>query len=83
LPRPCSMTVPESAVETECFCGRALTEDSMVVAFRHTAGDLMVRVLEHDCQQQIDGPGAQQPVLGPAFFCKAGDADPILGLCLT
>jgi len=83
LPRPCSMTVPESAVETECFCGRALTVDSMVVAFRHAAGDLMVRVLEHDCQQQTDGPGAQQPVLGPACSSKAGDADPINGLRLT
>jgi CheY-specific phosphatase CheX len=48
LPRPCSMTVPESAVASETWCGRAPTEDSLVVAFRHAAGDLMVRVWEQD-----------------------------------
>ena len=51
LPRPCSMTVPESAVELEEYCGRPCTEDSLVVAFRHPAGDLMVRVWEQECRE--------------------------------
>jgi CheY-specific phosphatase CheX len=49
LPRPCSMTVPESVVEPERFRGPAQTEDSLVVAFRHSSGDLMVRVWEQEC----------------------------------
>jgi hypothetical protein len=52
LPRPCSMTVPESAVENECFCGEARRQDTLVVAFRHPAGDLMVRVWERECNAQ-------------------------------
>ena len=51
LPRPCAMSVPESTVEPEGFCGRPRTEDSMVVAFRHAAGHLMVRVCEQECLQ--------------------------------
>ena len=51
LPRPCSMAVPESAVEREGFCGLAQSEDSLVVGFRHASGDLMVRVWEHECLQ--------------------------------
>lgn len=51
LPRPCSMTVPESAVEPEGFCSPAWAEDSLVVAFRHAAGDLMVRIWEQECTQ--------------------------------
>ena len=49
LPRPCTMNVPESVVETECFCGVQQTEDSLVVAFRHASGDLMVRIWEQEC----------------------------------
>ena len=49
LPRPCSMAVPESVVECDGFCGQPQTEDSLVVAFRHAAGDLMVRVREQEC----------------------------------
>ena len=49
LPRPCSMTVPESIVATETWCGGPSTNDSLVVAFRHAAGDLMVRVWEQNC----------------------------------
>lgn len=48
LPRPCTMTVPESAVEAEGFCHPAQTADSLVVAFRHASGDLMVRVWEQE-----------------------------------
>ncbi len=51
LPRPCAMTVPESEVEARTFCARSQTEDSLVVGFRHASGDLMVRVLEHECLQ--------------------------------
>jgi CheY-specific phosphatase CheX len=51
LPRPCSMTVPESAVEQEDFCGPVQSEDSLVVAFRHKAGELMVRIWEQECTQ--------------------------------
>jgi CheY-specific phosphatase CheX len=47
LPRPCTMSVPESAVETEGFCGHSPTHDTLSVGFRHTAGDLMVSILEH------------------------------------
>jgi CheY-specific phosphatase CheX len=49
LPRPCSMSVPEAAVEGERYQGRAAREDSLEVPFRHFAGDMMVRVIELDC----------------------------------
>ena len=49
LPRPCTMNVPESVVETSSYCGPARSEDTLVVAFRHTSGDLMVRVWEQEC----------------------------------
>ena len=48
LPRPCSMTVPEALVEAQRFCQPARTEESLMVAFRHEAGDLMVLVLEEN-----------------------------------
>jgi CheY-specific phosphatase CheX len=51
LPRPCSMTVPESAVEMEVFRGPTPSEDSLIVVFRHAAGDLMVRVWEQECNE--------------------------------
>jgi CheY-specific phosphatase CheX len=50
LPRPCAMAVPESAVENERFCGPLPAEDTLMVAFRHAAGDLMVRVWEQECR---------------------------------
>jgi CheY-specific phosphatase CheX len=49
LPRPCTMTVPEAGVEVNAFCIPPLTEDSLIVAFRHESGDLMVRVCEEEC----------------------------------
>jgi len=49
LPRPCSMTVPESALERESFCGPGSTENSLVVGFRHVAGVMLVRVWEQEC----------------------------------
>jgi CheY-specific phosphatase CheX len=50
LPRPCSMTVPESAVEQE-FCCSVAADDSLIVAFHHPAGDLVVRVWEQECTE--------------------------------
>ena len=47
LPRPCTMTVPESMVETNGCCHPQRTEDTLAVGFRHADGDLMVRVSEH------------------------------------
>jgi len=52
LPRPCSMTVPESEVQKAGFCGTASTEDSLVVGFRHVAGEMLVRVWEKECSQE-------------------------------
>ena len=49
LPRPCSMSVPQSAVEAGGFCGPARAEDALVVGFRHQSGDLMVRIWEQEC----------------------------------
>ncbi len=46
LPRPCNMTVPESWVTSERFCSPARTADSLVVAFRHETGEMMVRIAE-------------------------------------
>jgi CheY-specific phosphatase CheX len=49
LPRHCTMNVPESVIETGTFCSMPKSEDSLVVAFRHASGDLMVRVWEQEC----------------------------------
>jgi CheY-specific phosphatase CheX len=49
LPRPCTMSVPESVVEAEGFCSLPQTEDSLAVAFHHESGDLMVRIWEQKC----------------------------------
>jgi len=49
LPQPCTMTVPESAVEVAGFSFGAQSYDSLAVAFRHPSGDLMVRVWEQEC----------------------------------
>lgn len=50
LPRPCTMTVPESAVEAERFSGPAQTDDTLSVAFRHPSGELTVRICEQASQ---------------------------------
>lgn len=50
LPRPCSMTVPESGFQTEECPAQPASEDSLVVAFRHSSGDLVVRLWEQECQ---------------------------------
>jgi CheY-specific phosphatase CheX len=49
LPRPCTMSVPESMVEPEEFCALQQTSDTLVVAFRHDAGELMVHIHEKEC----------------------------------
>ncbi len=46
LPRPSTMTVPESERAGKHFCSRTRTADALVVVFRHTSGDLLVRVWE-------------------------------------
>jgi chemotaxis protein CheX len=48
LPRPTNMTTPTSGVEPAGFCGQQRTENTLIVGFRHTDGDLMVRVWERD-----------------------------------
>jgi CheY-specific phosphatase CheX len=48
LPRPCSMTVPESVMEKLEYREFPRSEDSLIVAFRHASGDLMVRVWEKE-----------------------------------
>jgi CheY-specific phosphatase CheX len=48
LPRPCSMSVPQSSAEGKC--GESAHEDDLLtMVFRHEAGDLMVRVWEQEC----------------------------------
>jgi CheY-specific phosphatase CheX len=49
LPRPCSMSVPESAVEGDGFCAGAASAESLDVVFRHAAGEMVVRVVELEC----------------------------------
>jgi CheY-specific phosphatase CheX len=51
LPRPCTMSVPESSVEAKGFCGVPETEDTLIVAFRHSAGEMMVRIVEEECTE--------------------------------
>jgi chemotaxis protein CheX len=48
LPRPTAMSIPASAVEPAGFCGLQRTENTLLVAFRHADGDLMVRVWEQE-----------------------------------
>ena len=49
LPRHCSMTVPESAVEQQGFCSSVATDDTLIVAFRHPSGNLLVQIWEQEC----------------------------------
>jgi len=51
LPRPCTMTVPDAAVEPEDFCDTQRTEDTLAVAFEHPDGDMMVRIWEQECTE--------------------------------
>lgn len=49
LPRPCAMTVPEAALEDTACSIEPHAIDTVVVAFRHAAGDFIVRVWEQEC----------------------------------
>jgi CheY-specific phosphatase CheX len=51
LPRPCTMTVPESVVAADGCCELSRSECTLAVGFRHPDGDLMVRVSEYECQR--------------------------------
>lgn len=51
LPRPCTMTVPDAAVEAADFCDISRTEDTIAVAFLHPDGELMVRIWEQEYVQ--------------------------------
>ena len=51
LPRPCSMTVPESEMEPDGYGQPPKSDDSLMVAFHHEAGNLMVRDFEEECAQ--------------------------------
>jgi CheY-specific phosphatase CheX len=49
LPRPCTMTVPESAIEAETFEKCNDCADCLDVSFRHASGEFLVRVQEQEC----------------------------------
>jgi CheY-specific phosphatase CheX len=49
LPRPCSMTVPESAVIQNGYLGSHSSSDALEVGFSHHAGVMLVRVWEQEC----------------------------------
>lgn len=52
LPRPCSMSVPESVLEKIGSEVSEVGEDTLMVVFRHPAGDSMVWVWEQECVQE-------------------------------
>jgi hypothetical protein len=49
LPRPCTMTVPESGDEAEPLRRGSMSEECLDVSFRHASGEFLVRVLEQEC----------------------------------
>jgi CheY-specific phosphatase CheX len=52
LPRPCSMTVPQSTVAGEDVPNARASDDALTVVFHHAVGDLRVRVIEDECAVQ-------------------------------
>lgn len=54
LPRPCTMTVPDAAVESRDFCILPRTPDSITVFFHHASGELMVRVWEQTTEAESE-----------------------------
>jgi CheY-specific phosphatase CheX len=48
LPRPCTMTVPESGLGSEAFEKGNAADDCLDVSFRHSSGDFFVRVREQE-----------------------------------
>ncbi len=53
LPRPCTMTVPESSNGPEVFCRESSREDCLDVSFRLASGEFLVRVLEQECVVEL------------------------------
>jgi len=51
LPRPCAMSLPESAAQVTEFQAQTHSEDALAVVFHHTMGDLMVQIWEMACPQ--------------------------------
>lgn len=49
LPRPCTMSVPESAFMAESFSHLAPTGDTLAVSFRHESGTMLVHIHEDEC----------------------------------
>jgi CheY-specific phosphatase CheX len=49
LPRPCSMTVPESGIAAEGFETGGAGKDCLDVCFQHASGAFLVRVWEQEC----------------------------------
>ena len=49
LPRPCTMTVPESEIGAEGFLKESDCGDCLDVRFRHVSGEFLVRVWEQEC----------------------------------
>ena len=50
LPRPCAVTLPVSNVSGEGHPDESVGGEELVVAFRHPAGGLMLRVWEERCE---------------------------------
>ena len=58
LPRPCSMSVPYSAIEDREVNVLTCATGSPSVFFHHESGKLLVRVCEESCEPQPEtGPG--------------------------
>jgi CheY-specific phosphatase CheX len=57
LPRPCSMTVPESEIDGEEFYKGSNCARCLDVSFRHAAGGFFVRVREQECGTETTGCG--------------------------
>jgi hypothetical protein len=54
LPRPSTMTVPSSEMESGNFSIPPRTPDSVTVFFHHASGELMVRVWEHSIEAKSE-----------------------------
>lgn len=56
LSRPCAMTIPNTQVARERYCGAMRNAQSLAVAFRHDAGEIMVSVLMQTHSGDPAGP---------------------------
>ncbi|MGO8757360.1 MAG: chemotaxis protein CheX [Terracidiphilus sp.] len=48
LPRPTSLSLPESSVAAEGDCTRTVVANSLAIAFQHSSGGLLLRVWEEE-----------------------------------